>query len=96
MVARSQSEHERINSKEYPGTRQLCVKCDNPTERCEDDAIYTEGEYGPLCIDCYTEYGNHHREVMCPFCWATGFDQIGLKHHFVMGWCEVYNETASM
>lgn len=47
-----QSTHERINAQHYPGTRQLCCRCEEPTERCEEDAIYL-GEQGPLCITCY-------------------------------------------
>jgi NAD-dependent dihydropyrimidine dehydrogenase PreA subunit len=47
-----QSEHEKYNEKHYPGTRQICIDCGDPTERCEDDAIYIDN-YGPLCIDCY-------------------------------------------
>ena len=59
MKARTQSEHHRINYREYPGTRQLCCECDEPTERCEDDVIYTEDGIGPLCEECYhkTEEG---------------------------------------
>lgn len=47
----TQDEHARINAREYPGTRQLCVECDDPTERCEEDARYV-GDYGPLCEAC--------------------------------------------
>ena len=53
MKARSQSEHEAINRREYPGTRQLCERCGEPTERCEEDAIYTDSGEGPLCAECY-------------------------------------------
>ena len=53
MKARSQSEHEAINRREYPGTRQLCERCGEPTERCEEDAIYTDSGEGPLCVGCY-------------------------------------------
>ena len=53
MKARSQSEHEAINRREYPGTRQLCERCGDFTERCEEDAIYTDGGEGPLCAGCY-------------------------------------------
>lgn len=48
-----QSEHERWNATHYPGTRQMCVVCDEPTERCEEDSIYTEEGQGPLCEHCY-------------------------------------------
>ena len=50
------SEHEAYNTIHYPGTRQLCFICDEPTERCEDDACWStvyEGE--PLCADCWHE-----------------------------------------
>lgn len=48
----TQSEHEAINSREYPGTRQLCCQCDEPTGRCEDDSMYAD-DIGPLCEECY-------------------------------------------
>lgn len=51
--AMSQEEHERWNQSHYPGTRQLCASCDEPTGRCEEDSIYTDAEYGPLCESCY-------------------------------------------
>jgi hypothetical protein len=53
MVARSQDEHRRINAQEYPGTRQLCSQCEAPTDRCEEDAIYTAEGCGPLCESCW-------------------------------------------
>ena len=37
----------------YPGARQLCATCDEPTERCEEDGIYTEDGEGPLCVECW-------------------------------------------
>ena len=61
MPTYTQCEHARINAKEYPGTRQLCVRCDQPTGRCEDDSIYLEPEFehqsslGPLCEECAAE-----------------------------------------
>lgn len=51
--ALSQSEHEAWNSRHYPGTRQLCALCDQPTGRCEEDAMYGEDEVGPLCEECW-------------------------------------------
>jgi len=48
----SYSEHLRINAVEYPGTRQICAKCGEPTGRCEDDSIFI-GDEGPLCEACY-------------------------------------------
>ena len=53
--AMHQDEHESWNSANYPGTRQLCSQCDEPTGRCEDDSIYADDdrEIGPLCVDCW-------------------------------------------
>lgn len=31
---------------------QLCVRCEEPTGRCEEDSIYLNDE-GPLCEECY-------------------------------------------
>ena len=50
----SQLEHEAWNAKHYPGARQLCVKCECETGRCEDDSIYGDDGEGPLCVECYT------------------------------------------
>ena len=49
--ALDQSTHEQINARHWPGTRQLCIDCGNPTGRCEDDSIFVE-ETGPLCEEC--------------------------------------------
>ena len=50
--AMDQSAHEAWNAKHYPGTLQLCSVCDEPTGRCEEDAMWTDdGE--PLCESCY-------------------------------------------
>lgn len=49
--AMDQDEHKRWNAGHYPGTRQLCVRCDRPTGRCEEDALDTPT--GPICEDCY-------------------------------------------
>jgi len=55
MKAHSQAEHRHINATEYPGTRQLCCECNEPTERCEEDEYRLDNGYGPLC---YTHYHN--------------------------------------
>jgi len=47
-----QSEHESWNSCHYPGTRQLCSRCEQPTGRCEDDSLYN-GDEGPVCEQCW-------------------------------------------
>lgn len=51
----SQSEHESWNASNYPGTRQQCFKCGDPTGRCEDDSLYADNdqETGPLCEGCW-------------------------------------------
>ena len=48
--ALDQNTHRAINAQHYPGTRQLCSECDQPTGRCEDDTI--NGLRGPICPDC--------------------------------------------
>ena len=50
--ALTQDEHLAWNAQNYPGTRQLCVECEEPTGRCEDDSIYANNGDGPLCINC--------------------------------------------
>ena len=49
-----QSEHEEWNAKHYPGTRQLCSICEQPTGRCEDDTLWSE-DNEPLCEECWNE-----------------------------------------
>lgn len=56
--AMDQIEHEKWNRSHYPGTRQLCCECDEPTGRCEEDAMYFN-ESGPLCIECFTQLAGH-------------------------------------
>lgn len=46
-----QDEHEQWNACHYPGTRQLCAECDQPTGRCEDDSIYNADDE-PICEGC--------------------------------------------
>jgi hypothetical protein len=50
--AMHQSEHEAWNASHYPGTRQLCARCEEPTGRCEENTLWSEdGE--PLCKECW-------------------------------------------
>ena len=51
--AMTQCEHESWNAANYPGTRQLCSECGEPTGNCEEDAIYLDDGTGPLCEECY-------------------------------------------
>lgn len=49
--AMTQTEHRHWSADNYPGTRQLCDKCEKPTGRCEDDTI--SGESGEAyCEQC--------------------------------------------
>lgn len=52
--AMSQSEHEAWNSRNYPGTLQLCCECWQPTGRCEDDSLCDE-DGNAFCEACITE-----------------------------------------
>ena len=50
----SQCDHEKFNASHYPGTRQICSICDEPTGRCEEDEICTiHGD--AVCEGCYEE-----------------------------------------
>ena len=49
--AMTQEEHAHWNAENYPGTLQLCSKCDEPTGRCEEDSILDD-EGNPHCEDC--------------------------------------------
>jgi len=61
-MIRSQSQHKKYNAMHYPGTRQICIICDCPTERCEEDALYIE-DHGPICDGCYS-LGTTGEELM--------------------------------
>lgn len=52
--ALDQSTHERINAEHYPGTRELCCECDEPTGKAGagEDSLFTE-DGGPYCEDCW-------------------------------------------
>jgi len=54
--AMHQSEHEAWNARHYPGTRQLCDKCGEPTGRCEEDALWSDNG-DPLCGQCFAKIG---------------------------------------
>lgn len=79
MIARHQYEHEAINAREYPGTRQLCALCDAPTGRCEEDSIFLDDE-GPVCEECYATRTPVPESPPCPagcvqgYIQETGFD----------------------
>ena len=51
----SQSAHERINAQHYPGTRELCCECDEPTGKAGagEDSLFTDDGNGPYCEECW-------------------------------------------
>lgn len=49
--AMNQSEHAEWNAQNYPGTLEICAKCDEPTGNCEEDNILNDGGE-PHCRDC--------------------------------------------
>lgn len=51
-----QSEHERWNAYNYPGTREICCKCGEATGYCEEDG-YKDDDGNPYCLECATEVG---------------------------------------
>ena len=48
-----QIEHQRWNANHYPGTRQLCDLCGEPTGRCEEDTLWDQAEEHKLCEFCW-------------------------------------------
>lgn len=59
----TQAEHEAWNTRNYPGTRQLCCECEEPTGRCEEDSLICECGAGPFCEDCLIRHGDVHPPV---------------------------------
>jgi len=55
-MAMTPDQHEQYNAQHYPGTRQLCAKCEEPTGRCEEDTIHSPDDE-PLCEECAEELG---------------------------------------
>ncbi|MFW6369094.1 MAG: hypothetical protein ACOC0J_00750 [Myxococcota bacterium] len=57
MTALDQATHAQINAWAYPGTRELCSVCDEPTGRAGagEDSLYTEDGAGPFCESCWEE-----------------------------------------
>lgn len=55
-------DHERWNASHYPGTRQLCERCEQPTGRCEEDAIRSE-DGAILCEECNSEKESNEEPV---------------------------------
>ena len=49
--AMAQSEHESWNDRNYPGTLEICCKCDEPTGNCEEDNIIAD-DGNPYCHSC--------------------------------------------
>jgi hypothetical protein len=55
--ALDQGDHEAWNATHYPGTRQICVECDEPTTFCEEDGLWLDDGTGPFCSPCYDKKG---------------------------------------
>lgn len=53
--AMTQDEHRAWNATYYPGTRQLCSRCGEPTGRCEEDQIIDSASREPVCEECAYE-----------------------------------------
>ena len=53
--AMSQDDHVKWNSQNYPGTRELCSNCEEPTGNCEEDSLTTD-DFKTLCAKCWEEY----------------------------------------
>ena len=34
--------------------------------------------------------------IVCPFCLDDGFDLVGLRHHLMAGYCEVFDHTETL
>jgi len=51
--AMNQCAHEKWNASHYPGTRQTCSICNEPTGNCEEDSIHVNDE--PVCTSCYLQ-----------------------------------------
>lgn len=60
----SPSEHYLWDARNYPGTRQLCIKCDAPTGRCEEDGLFSDDGDGPLCTECYEDTGGLDAQML--------------------------------
>ncbi len=50
--AMTPNQHEEWNASHYPGTRQLCSICEQPTGRCEEDTIHHHVTDEPICPEC--------------------------------------------
>ena len=50
-MVRTQCEHEKFNAINYPGTREICYCCDEPTGNCEEDNT-TDCDGNPYCYGC--------------------------------------------
>ena len=90
-----QDGHRAWNASHYPGTRQLCEMCDEPTERCEDDSIYV-GDVGPLCEECGDKkrkvYGGLENGEPCRFCDETHADICDQCMTLICDGCAVYDQ----
>lgn len=50
--AMTQAEHSNWNADNWPGTRQMCTRCNEPTGRCEEDSLLSD-DGDSLCEECH-------------------------------------------
>ena len=56
----TQGAHEQWNKSHYPGTRQLCCECEEPTTFCEEDGLWLDNGSGPFCVSCFHQKRGEH------------------------------------
>ncbi len=47
-----QFQHDKINAVQFPGTRQICSVCGEPTDKCEEDGYFDSTGYA-YCEGCF-------------------------------------------
>lgn len=76
-----------------------CPYCQTQMENC-GAPIWEDYCPNKACTGERDEMFRRIRErqalVACPFCDDTGFDMVGLKHHFIAGYCDKFNETKGL
>ena len=60
--AMTQEEHAHWNADNYPGTLEICFKCNEPTGNCEEDNILDD-DGDAFCLDCAVGEGLIERDM---------------------------------
>lgn len=67
---------------------------DFPTqERCEE-CMADERTLAEVRRSATKKAAGNFVELTCPFCTEKEFDALGLKHHLLNGWCDVFEQTS--